>query len=68
MGFVRKYPQVAHGLMDVFAYNSRKALLVGRRMLCLLQTDDARLELEPVGSTPVTWNRREWLWKNRGIS
>ena len=54
-------------MIDIFAANSRLAMLVGHRMVCLLQTDDPRLKLPPVGATPVVWNGKEWLEKNRGL-
>ena len=65
--FVRTDPSAAHTLIDIFAHNSRLAMLVGHRMVCLLQTDDPRLKLPPVGATPVMWNEKEWLHKNRGL-
>ena len=36
--FVRTDPSAAHALIDIFADNSRLAMLVGHRMVCLLQT------------------------------
>ena len=41
--------------------------VLGHRMLCLVQTDDPRLEIEPVGSQPVIWNHREFLNTSRGV-
>ena len=37
------------------------------RLLTLAQSDDPRIEFEPVGAHPVIWNPREWLDKNRGL-
>lgn len=48
----------AHAVLDIFASQSRNAALIGRRLMCLVQTDDSRLTFAPVGATPVTWNDR----------
>jgi len=65
--FVRVEPKAAFVVLDIIASASRRALLVGHRMLCLVQTDDPRLEIEPVGSEPVMWNQREFLNTSRGL-
>ncbi|MGC3998070.1 MAG: barstar family protein [Anaeromyxobacter sp.] len=57
----------ASGLLDVFATASRRHLLHGRRLILLVQSDDPRLSLEPVGACPVFWKTREWLNKSRGV-
>ena len=54
-------------VLDVFAGVIRSNLLVGRRLVVLAQSNDPRFELEPVGAMVVTWNRREWLDKKRGL-
>jgi RNAse (barnase) inhibitor barstar len=58
--------KVADGLLDILAWNARRFLLFGRRLLVLLQSDDPQLALAPVGATPVMWNPREWLDRDRG--
>lgn len=52
-------------VLDIIASRSRDALLVGRRLICLVQTDDAATEFDPVGAQPVVWNDDEWLATNR---
>ncbi|QAY69487.1 barstar family protein [Xylanimonas protaetiae] len=64
--FATKDADAAHALVDIYAAQSRYAMLFGRRMLCLLQSDDPRLELPLVGSTGVSWNPSEWLSSKRG--
>jgi hypothetical protein len=51
----------AHGVLDIYASQARTAALFGRRMMCLVQTDDPRLVFPPIAATPVTWNDAEWL-------
>ena len=65
--FARLEPKSAHAVLDIFASASRCALLIGHRMLCLVQTDDPRLAIEPVGGRPVPWNQREFLDRSRGL-
>jgi hypothetical protein len=60
-------PRFAWHLLDIIAIQARVKLLTGERLLALLQSSDPRLELEPVGRSPVMWNPREWLNMNRGI-
>lgn len=60
-------PAAAHTLVDIYADKSRYAMLFGRRMLCLLQSDDARIVVPPVGASSVAWNPAEWLNSQRGL-
>jgi Barstar (barnase inhibitor) len=64
---LRRLGSFAWNVLDVFAGRSRGHLLWGRRLIGIIQSDDPRLELAPVGASPVTWNHREWLNKNRGL-
>ena len=65
--FAKTYPAQAHGLLDVFACQSREAMLAGEHLICLVQADDPALVLPPVGATPVMWNDAEWLNASRGL-
>ena len=57
----------AQALLDIFARQARSAMLVGHRMMCLVQSDDPELSFDRVGSTAVGWNEAEWLDANRGL-
>lgn len=59
--------ELAHKLLDVFADNSRRQGLFGRRLLTLVQTDNPTYQIEPVGSDPVLWNGAEWLNSKRNL-
>jgi len=63
--FARTDPRTAWFLLDIVANRSRSASLIGRRLLCLVQTDDPDLSLDRVGASPAWWNRAEWLRSNR---
>jgi Barstar (barnase inhibitor) len=58
-------PQPAHWLLDIIADQARSAMLIGHRMLCLIQSDDGDIELAPVGATGANWNHAEWLRSKR---
>jgi len=42
-------------------------LLLGQRLLALVQSDDPRIRFERIGAVPVNWNPREWLDSDRGL-
>lgn len=54
-------------VLDVVATQSRAHLLFGRRLFAMVQSDDPRLSLGPIGASPVMWNPREWLDESRGV-
>ncbi len=60
-------PEFAQGVLDIIESNSRDHLLLGRRLLALVQSDDPRIRFEPLGARAAHWNRREWFDKNRGL-
>jgi Barstar (barnase inhibitor) len=62
---VDKY--AAQVVLEVFADAARSALLIGNRLICLVQSDDPELSFDPVGATPVMWNEAEWLNSKRGL-
>ncbi|MGI5241576.1 barstar family protein [Dactylosporangium sp. CA-139066] len=59
--FAGHCPRAAQVVLDIMAGHSRGAALIGRRLMCLVQSDDPDLRFEPVGATPVAWNDAEWL-------
>jgi RNAse (barnase) inhibitor barstar len=65
--FARVDSQFAHTLLDSIESASRRFLLVGRRLLALVQSDDPRVRFERIGAVPVNWNPREWLEADRGL-
>ncbi|MFZ4456694.1 MAG: barstar family protein [Bacteroidales bacterium] len=58
-------PKRVHILLDVFANNSRRQMLFGKRLIVLAQVDNPNYQIEQVGATPVMWNGAEWLNSNR---
>jgi len=58
-------PKRVHKLLDVFASNSRRQMLFGKRLIILAQVDNPNYRIEQVGATPVMWNGAEWLISNR---
>jgi hypothetical protein len=58
-------PKEAQIIADIFADNSRLAMLFGNRLIILLQVDDGDFRLAPLGATSAHWNSREWLDSSR---
>lgn len=58
-------PRAAQVVLDIMADRSRSAALLGRRLMCLVQSNDPHIRFEPVGATPVAWNDAEWLDSTR---
>jgi RNAse (barnase) inhibitor barstar len=58
---------IAHGLLDVFAKNARLHLLFGKKVLMLIQVDDPKYQIDPIGACTVSWNSSEWLNRTRGL-
>jgi RNAse (barnase) inhibitor barstar len=65
--FAASHRPSAQALLEIFAGQARSAALFGRRMICLVQSGDPKLNFEPVGATPVGWNDAEWLNAQRGL-
>ena len=58
-------PGTAQIVLDILARQARGALLIGHRLICLVQSNDPQLSFEPVGAMPVAWNDAEWLNSKR---
>ena len=52
-------------LVDIFASASRYHAFFGKRLILMLQVDNGRFRLPPVGASPVIWNRKELLDASR---
>jgi len=65
--FVVRFPDDAHTLLDIYALRQRDALIGGNHLICLVQSDDPRLTLKPVGAVVPQCNRAEWLNRHRGL-
>jgi hypothetical protein len=63
--FAARCPRAAQIVLDIMATHSRSAALVGRRLMCLVQSNDPHIRFEPVGATAVMWNDAEWLDSKR---
>ena len=57
----------AHAVLDIIERQARNSLLLGKALICLVQTDDNRYDCAPIGCRSATWNRREWLHRDRGL-
>jgi hypothetical protein len=66
-GVVAADRELAGTVLDILAGSAWHKLLFGRRLICLVQSDDPRLTFGPVGGRAPTWNPREWFNKDRGL-
>jgi hypothetical protein len=55
------FRMAAEGVLDVFIVASRRAMLFGRRLIVLIQSEDRNLSFAPLGGCTAIWNRREWM-------
>lgn len=65
--FAKVDRRTAQTMLDIVAVQARCAILIGNRMICLVQSNDPHLAFEPVGAMPVMWNDAEWLDAKRGL-
>lgn len=63
--FAASCPQPAQIVLDLLAQHSRAAALLGRRMICLVQSNAPDISFDAVGASPVLWNGTEWLDSKR---
>ena len=52
---------VGQGVLDLIEYHSRDYLLLGRRLLALVQSDDTRIQFNPLGA-------RRYLVESEGVA
>jgi len=52
---------------SIIATTARSAILIGHRIICLVQSNNPGLTFERVGATPVMWNDTESLDSTRGL-
>jgi RNAse (barnase) inhibitor barstar len=58
---------IGHGLLDIFADNSRLHILFGERLLTLVQIDNPNYQIENIGGLAISWNSAEWLNASRRL-
>ena len=56
-----------HGVLDALSQASGRFILTGRRLVTLVQSEEANLELPPIGTRPIAWNPREAQPWARGL-
>lgn len=60
-------PDLAEAVLDIIESHSRDYLLLGQRLLALVQSDDPAIRFGPLGARTANWNQREWLNSARGL-
>ncbi|CAL9612881.1 barstar family protein [Streptomyces sp. enrichment culture] len=59
--FATTCPDAAQSVLDIVARQARKAAVLRRRLICLVQSNDPQVLFERVGAMPVLWNNDEAL-------
>ncbi|MCI0461206.1 MAG: barstar family protein [Gemmataceae bacterium] len=60
-----KFPRFARSVLDILAWASWNNLLFGRRLICMVRSEDPWIQFGPVGGREPWWNRREWFNADR---
>ena len=60
-------PILSWQILNTLANHSRRNLIFGLCLIVLVQSDNPKIEIEPVGIRTVSWNQREWMDFQRGI-
>jgi hypothetical protein len=64
---VAENASLANGVLEVIEYQSRDQLLLGRRLIALVQTNDGSFSATGLGARGATWNQAEWLNSSRSL-
>ena len=48
--FSGQFPKLAWQILNIIDLNSQRAILMGRRLITLVQSDNPRIEFDPVGA------------------
>lgn len=60
-GFATTCPRAAQIVLDIIADQARRAAVLRRHLIGLVQSNDPQIRFEPVGAMPVLWNNDEAL-------
>ncbi len=53
--------KLGQAILAIFAEKARYHLLLGERVVTMVQVDDAHAKYDAVGAMPVVWNPHEWV-------
>lgn len=65
--FFDALPKRAHALVDIVSGAARLGALLGNRVLCLIQSDDPRMDVGAIGGLEPQGNPSEWRNADRGL-
>jgi RNAse (barnase) inhibitor barstar len=54
-------------VLDILARACRCQMLIGRRLITLVQSDDPKVRFVGLDSVDAAWNRREWFDRDRDL-
>jgi hypothetical protein len=59
--FARRSPYASQVVLEIIADQARGGALLGRRLICLVQSDNPEISFEPLGMGVPPWNEAERL-------
>jgi hypothetical protein len=59
------FPEFARNVLHILAKASWDNLLFGRRLICMVRSEDPWIQFGPVGGYEPWWNQREWSHADR---
>lgn len=65
--FTERFLEYSQYILDILEDISRYFLLMGKRFITLIQSNNPSISYNDVGGRSVWWNPKEWLDKNRGL-
>lgn len=63
--FIDKFHDIGYKILDILEYQARNLLLLGERLIVLVQVDNPDYIMPPLGGRSPVWNNKEWLNTNR---
>lgn len=63
--FYEKEPDFAHDILERLDETSRRRILMGERLIILLQSDNPLFSPNKIGAYNISWNRHEYIEKYR---
>ena len=52
---------IAFHVVDILAHNARDYMLIGKKLITLVQVNEPKFSMAPVGACSVLWNGAEWM-------
>lgn len=65
--FAKIQPESAYHLLHIIQINAWRFLMQNKILMAFVQSNDAKINIPPLGGMTADWNNEEWLDENRGL-